>query len=274
MEAGQRPKLSHEESDRGSAAAVADLVALMARLRSETGCPWDRAQSPETLKPYLIEEAYEVAEAIEAGEPGPLREELGDLLFQVVFLARIHEERGRFDLGDVARSVVEKMVRRHPHVFGDEELSDADEVRDRWEEHKEKERAAEGRSLLDGIPASLPALTAAHRISEKVAGVGFEWPDLSGYLAKLREEVTELEEAVASGDPDRIEDELGDVLFVAANVGRATRTHAEEALRAANRKFRRRFSHVEQRLRDRGLSLAEATLEQMDAAWDEAKRHE
>jgi len=258
---------------RDVAEAILALVDLMARLRSEDGCPWDRAQDAATLKPYVIEEAHEVADAIDRGDVGELRDELGDLLFQIVFQARLLEERGEGDLGDVARAITAKMVRRHPHVFAATgPLDTPAEVADRWEQLKEKERSASGRSLLDGLPVSLPALTAASRMGEKASSVGFAWPNVAAVRAKLDEEVAELDRVIASGDAARLEDELGDVLFVLANLGRILGAHPEEALRAANRKFRARFGYVEAALKERGSSPSQSTLAEMERLWAEAKR--
>jgi MazG family protein len=261
-----------DHSRRAIADAILALVDLMARLRSEDGCPWDRAQDAATLKPYLIEEAHEVADAIDGGDVGELRDELGDLLFQIVFQSRLLDERGLGDLGDVARAITAKMVRRHPHVFSNAgPLDTPGEVADRWEVLKENERRESGRSLLDGLPVSLPALTAASRMGEKASSVGFAWPNAAAVRAKLSEELGELDRVLASGDAARIEDELGDVLFVLANLGRMVGAHPEEALRAANRKFRARFGYIESRLRERGLSPSESTLAEMERLWSEAK---
>ncbi len=263
---------SGSPKERAIADAIVALVELMARLRAEDGCPWDRAQDANTLKPYLIEEAHEAAEAIDSGDPIELRDELGDLLFQIVFQARLLDERGLGDLGDVARAITAKMVRRHPHVFGEARpIETAGEVADRWEELKEKERRESGRSLLDGLPVSLPALTAASRMGEKAASLGFAWPHVRAVVTKLDEELQELLEVVEGGDAARIQDELGDVLFVIANLGRMVGAHPEEALRSANRKFRGRFGYVEARLREQGRALSESTLAEMEALWAEAK---
>lgn len=266
LSAGQHPK-------RDVAEAILALVDLMARLRSEGGCPWDRAQDAATLKPYVIEEAHEVADAIDRGDVGELRDELGDLLFQIVFQARLLEERGEGDLGDVARAITAKMVRRHPHVFAEAgKLDTPAQVVDRWEQLKEKERGESGRSLLDGLPVSLPALTAASRMGEKASSVGFAWPSVRAVREKLDEELGELDRVIGSGDAARLEDELGDVLFVLANLGRVLGAHAEEALRAANRKFRARFGFVEARLKERGSSPSRSTLAEMEELWAESKR--
>lgn len=242
------------------------LVEVVARLRRE--CPWDRKQTHESIRPYLIEEAYEVAEAIGSGDDGELKEELGDLLLQVVFHARMAEERGAFSVGDVVKDLVEKLVRRHPHVFGEVEVEDAEEVLERWEEIKKKE----GReSLLDGVPRSLPALLRARRVQEKASKVGFDWERAEGALGKLGEELGELEDAMRSGDRGRAEEELGDLLFSVVNLSRFLGLDPEWALHKAVDKFVARFKKVEEELAERGKDPREATLEEMDRIWDETK---
>lgn len=244
----------------------------MARLRAPDGCPWDLAQSPSSLKPYVIEEAYEVCEAIESGDPHKLKEELGDLLLQVVFQAQIAQEHEQFDLDDVVNAISDKMERRHPHVFGDETAKTAEEVQDRWEQNKAKERGRQG--MLDGIPKSLPALLKARRVTEKASLIGFDWPDAAAVHAKLDEEIAELRAAEASGDPDAVREELGDVLFTVVNLARFLAVEPEDALRRTLEKFMRRFRHVETRLAELGIPLEDAGLQAMDALWDEAKRVE
>jgi len=255
------------------------LVELMQRLLAPDGCPWDREQTPMSVRRYVLEEACEVIDAIEANDQEHLAEELGDLALQVVFLAELSRREGRFGPDDVVRAVVDKLVRRHPHVFADTEVEGSEEVLRNWEAIKANEKA--GRGLLDGVPRSLPALYRAQRMSEKVSRVGFDWPDPSGSREKVAEEIRELDEAVDQGDPERIEHELGDLLFALVNLARHQRIDAEIALRKASDRFRERFGHVEQRVRDvhggwpqgedgkpsRGLSL-----EELDAYWEEAKR--
>lgn len=265
-------------ADARAARAVAELVRVMARLREPGGCPWDRAQDAASLKPYLIEEAYEVIDAIDGGEALELVAELGDLLFQVVFHARLLEERQLGDLAAVADGIVAKLTRRHPHVFGSAGATDAREaprdereMADRWEEHKARERAERDEGLLDSLPRGLPALTLASRMSEKAAAVGFDWPDAASVLSKVREELGELEEAMAEGSPEHQHEELGDLLFAVANLGRKLGTHPEEALRAAGAKFRHRLGFVERTLRERGSSLVDASLDEMELLWEEAK---
>jgi MazG family protein len=254
------------------------LVALIARLRAPGGCPWDREQTHASLKPMLIEEAYEVLEAIDEGDDAELAGELGDLLLQVVFHSQIAAEGKRFTVADVVARVSEKMVRRHPHVFADDKASTSGEVLRSWEAIKEAENAKAGRadaSMLDSVSASVPAVMEAYQMTTKVSRVGFEWPDAAGALAKLEEEVRELKEALAGGRADaRVGEEVGDLFFAAVNVARMLGHDPESALKGANRKFRRRFRHVEQRLREGGKRPADASLAEMDALWDEAKGRE
>jgi len=262
-------------------AAFDDFVRLIARLRAPGGCPWDREQTHASLKPMTLEEAYEVLMAIDEGTDEDLAGELGDLLLQVVFHAQIAAEDGRFDVGDVIGSVMAKMVRRHPHVFGGVTAASSAEVLRNWEALKQAERTAGGKaapseSMLDSVPRSLPAVMEAFQASTKVARVGFEWPDAAGVMAKLEEETRELraEAGVSPADPRRIADEMGDVLFTAVNVARMLGVDPESALKAANRKFRRRFGHVEARLREGGRGPADSTLGEMEELWQEAKAAE
>jgi MazG family protein len=255
------------------------LVEIMARLRSpEGGCPWDLEQTFATVAPYTIEEAYEVADAIERGELADLKEELGDLLLQVVFHARMAEEIGAFDFAAVAEAINAKMVRRHPHVFGDAHHRSSAEQTEAWEAIKAQERAAKSAaptaSLLDDVPVGLPALTRAVKLSKRAARVGFVWPSAVEVLAKLHEEVAELEAEVAAGDVDKARDELGDVLFVCANLARALDLDPEAALRGTNAKFVRRFKFIEAELAAKGSSPEASDLAEMDALWDAAKAAE
>lgn len=280
----------------GSRKTIADLIAIMAALRTPgSGCPWDLEQSFETIAPYTIEEAYEVADAIERGNRADLKEELGDLLLQVVYHARMAEEEGAFDFDDVARGVTEKMIRRHPHVFGDEKARSAQLAKGWWENIKAEERAAkqadgngaapEPTLLLADVPVGLPGLTRAVKLQAKAARVGFDWPSLAPVFSKMREELVELEEIAVPADPrgssppdgpvdPRIVDEFGDVLFVMANVARHLGIDPETALRTANAKFVRRFAYIERRLTEQGKTPAAATLEEMDDLWIEAKTKE
>ncbi len=268
---------------------LAALDALIAHLRAPGGCPWDREQTLIDLRAYLIEEAHEAADAIdqavETGDFVPLAEELGDLLFQTAFVARLAAEHGAFDHADAIAQVHNKMVARHPHVFGEEQLADADAVRQAWERRKlQQAESADRRSLLAGVPRSLPALVGAYRLTQKAAGVGFDWPDADGAVAKVHEELNEVEAARLALDgtdgPLRevaladLRGEVGDLLFAVANVARKLQLDPEAALAAGNRKFRRRFEAVETKLAARGIALADAGLEIMDALWDEVKQDE
>lgn len=251
------------------------LLDIMARLRDPAGgCPWDREQTFKTIAPYTVEEAYEVADAIERGNLAELKAELGDLLLQVVYHARMAEEQGLFAFAEVAKGIADKLVARHPHVFGGAEVKDAEHQTRDWEAHKAEERAEKSvHGILDGVAVALPGLTRAEKLQKRAARVGFDWPELPPVFAKLREELAELEQEVDSGAPrERVEDELGDVLFAMANLARKLGVDPEQALRGTNRKFERRFRHVEARLQERGLKPEEAGLETMDAYWDEAKR--
>ncbi len=252
-----------------------ELVKIMARLRSKKGCPWDREQTHQTLRPYLIEEAYEVLDALDNGGDDDFKDELGDLLLQVVFHAQIAAEEKRFDVQDVARSINDKLVRRHPHVFGDIRADTADEVLTNWEKIKREEKGDQGRkSVLDGLPSSMPALLHAYRIQEKVARVNFDWDDVKEVLQKVDEEIQELKNALEHGDKTSIEDEMGDLLFSLVNLSRHLNVPPEDALRRSNDKFMRRFRYIEAALELKGDNLERATFEELDALWDEAKRRE
>ena len=268
---------------------IDDLLAVMAALRTPgTGCPWDLQQTFRTITPYTIEEAYEVADAIERGDLADLKDELGDLLLQVVYHARMAEEQGDFAFDDVAQAIAGKMVRRHPHVFGSEVERAAGAAPGFWERAKAAERAAkaDGRetdangraaSVLDDVPVALPALTRAVKLQNKAAKVGFDWPSLAPVFDKLKEELGELEDALAAPqtvDRNKVEEEFGDLLFVVANVARHLKLDPEAALRAANQKFVRRFHEIERRLAEHGRTPAQSTLEEMDHLWDEAKAAE
>jgi MazG family protein len=259
-----------------SAPPVARLVALMARLRDrERGCPWDVEQSFDTIAPYTIEEAYEVADAIQRRSLPDLKDELGDLLFQVVFHARMAEERGAFAFDDVATAIVDKMIRRHPHVFAAAEARSAASQTVAWEENKAQERAAKDGAggALAGVPLALPALTRAEKLGRRAARTGFDWPDAGAVLEKVHEEVDELrdETEASTPNPGRIEHEIGDLLFAVAQLARHVRIDAEAALRAANARFERRFRHVEQGLAAAGRAPGTASLAEMEALWQEAK---
>lgn len=246
------------------------LLDLVARLRAPDGCPWDREQGLSDVRAYLLEEAHEAAGAIDSGDWGELAEELGDLLFQVAFIGRLAEEAGAFSVSQVVDGVYQKMVSRHPHVFGDEVLADADAVRQAWERRKLKEEPRRT-SLLSGVPGSLPALLGAYRLTQKAAGVGFDWPDADAVLVKAEEEIEELRHALAAGDEASVREEMGDVLFTLANLARKLDVDPEAALAGTNRKFRQRFAKVEEGLAAQGKSAAEASLAEMDALWEGAK---
>ncbi len=253
---------------------ITALLDVMARLRSpDGGCPWDLEQNFRTIAPYTVEEAYEVADAIERGDMGALKDELGDLLFQTVFHAQMAKELGLFSFEDVTEAITDKMIRRHPHVFGDEIMRSAEEQTDAWEAQKARERAEKGAdSLLDDVPAGLPGLTRAVKLQKRAARVGFDWTDAKDVLAKIAEETGELHEAMESKDRDHIEEEYGDLLFALANISRHLDIDPESALRRANAKFIRRFGHIEKTFAARGKSLADASLDEMETVWSEAKK--
>lgn len=251
----------------------AELLRLTEHLRSPDGCAWDRAQTIGTLRPHLVEEFHEVLEALDHDDDSKVRDELGDLLFLIVFIARIAEEGRRFDLEKIIEGVDAKLRRRHPHVFGDDRAGTPDEVRSLWESEKLAEGAhAARRSILDGLPREMSALLTARRMQEKAAAVGFDWKEIGDVLDKAEEEIRELREEVTEGRPDKMEEELGDLLFSIVNVARFLRIDPEAALRKTNLKFRRRFALVEERFR--GRDLADVGLEAMDRVWDEAKELE
>ncbi|MFN7011280.1 MAG: nucleoside triphosphate pyrophosphohydrolase [Allorhizobium sp.] len=273
---------------------ISRLLDIMAALRDpETGCPWDVVQTFETIKPYTIEEAYEVADAIEREDPDDLCDELGDLLLQVVFHARIAEEAGLFTFGDVVEAITKKMIRRHPHVFAVSDAATPDAVKLQWDaiKRQEKQERAErhaARAKATGKPAaadpkagflgsvqrSFPALTEALKLQEQAAKVSFDWSEPEPILDKIEEEIGELREALKAGQPEKIADELGDLIFALANIGRHVKADPEQALRGTNTKFRRRFGYIERTLDANGESLEDATLERMEALWQEAKRGE
>jgi len=252
-----------------------ELAQIMERLRGKEGCPWDRKQTVQSLKTFLVEEVYEVIEAIDGGSPPGLREELGDLLMHIFFLAQIARERGEFDIYDVARSAVTKMINRHPHVFGEDKASTPDEVELSWSDLKRREKGkSEAASLLDGIPSHLPALLRAYRLTQKASRVGFDWKHLGDLFEKIGEELREFREVIRDEDQGRMEAEFGDLLFTLANVGRFIGTNPEDALRKANSKFVARFQYMEEKLSKTKRSLKETSLEEMDRIWEEAKSRE
>jgi MazG family protein len=249
-----------------------DLVKLMTTLRGPGGCPWDRKQSLATLKPFIIEEAYEVVDAIDRDDRRALAEEIGDLLLEAVFAAEITREEGSFDIYDSITAIHEKLVRRHPHVFGDVVANDAEQVLVNWEKLKNEERKAEDKSLLSGVPQSLPALLKASRLTEKAARVGFDWRHASDVFEKVDEEIAEIHDAIASGDATRVHDEIGDLLFTVANLARKLDVNPEEALQSTNRKFTQRFEAIESEARGASRNLDSYSLEELDQMWERAKR--
>ena len=247
------------------------LVEIMARLRAPDGCPWDREQTFDTIKPYLLEETYEVMQAIDERDWKELSEELGDLLLQVVFFSQMAQEAGHFDVSDAIEAINSKLIRRHPHVFGDGDAKTAGEVLKKWDEIKAVENLAKEKpkGLLATIPKSLPALVEGEHIARKAAGAGFDWPNVDEVFGKLREELNELDDALRNGSQEAVEGEIGDLLFVMVNIARFLKVDPEQALRKTNAKFRRRFAHIENGL---GKPLKEATLDEMESLWQEAKR--
>lgn len=250
-----------------------ELLTILARLRAPGGCPWDIEQDHQTLKPYLLEESYEVLEAIDSGSPRHLAEELGDLLLQIVFHAQVASEQGHFHMGDVITSICEKLIRRHPHVFADAKAEDADAVARQWRRIKavEKGEIPEKTSALAGVGKSLPALQRAQRLQERAARVGFDWENVSGVLDKIAEEARELSEAIRERDEKQQKDEAGDLLFALVNLCRFLKVEAEDALRISNRRFEMRFCYIEETLGTRDRKMAGASLEELDRLWDEAK---
>jgi MazG family protein len=249
------------------------LVEIMAQLRAPGGCPWDREQTFDTIKPYLLEETYEVLDAVDARDWSGLKEELGDLMLEAVFFAEMAAEAGLFRIEDSLDAVNEKLVRRHPHVFGTGTASTPEEVKVRWDEIKAEEKGGVQKALLEGVSSATPALVEAQQLTSRAAGVGFDWPNAEQVLEKLDEELGELAEARATGAPvERVEDEVGDLLFVIVNLARFLKVDPEQALRRTNRKFRERFGYVERKLKEQGRTPAASTLQEMDALWEESKR--
>ncbi len=249
------------------------LIDIMARLRSANGCPWDKEQTKESLKTYLIEEAYEVLEAIDENDPEKLKEELGDLLFQIIFHCQLASEINHFTIDDVIQRIADKIIGRHPHVFGDARFESPEEVRRQWHERK-KEEGKFRESILDGVPKNLPALLRSQRLQSRVSKVGFDWEKTEDVLDKVDEELSELKAAVSTGSKKDIGEELGDVLFVLVNVSRFTGINAEEALKKTNNKFIKRFRYIEKSAQETGRNLPEMTLEEIDRLWDDAKSKE
>ena len=250
---------------------ISELVRIMAVLRADNGCPWDREQTPESLKPFIVEEAYEVLEAIDEHDSVAVREELGDLLFQIIFQCQIASERGEFTLADVIEKIAEKMISRHPHVFGDVKLKTSDEVIAGWDEQKKKE-GKQRDSILEGVPKTLPALLQAQKLQARASKVGFDWERLDDVLHKLDEEIEEFKAAFNENKIDAIEDELGDILFMLVNIARFIGVNPEDALRKTISKFISRFRHIEMTAKEQCRNLSDMTLEEMDVIWDEAKK--
>ncbi len=251
------------------------LIKIIETLRSEQGCPWDRKQTPASLSIYLVEEVYELVEAIGSGRVEDICEEIGDVFFHVLFLARMFQESGHFDIVDVARGVTEKMIRRHPHVFGASQVSTVEGIRKQWKEIKRKEKKRPpGDSILDAIPGSLPALIRAYRVSERAAGVGFDWDGLEGVMKKTEEEWSEFNQAVARKQPSEMSMEMGDLLFTMVNVARMARIHPETALAESTRKFEKRFRFMEKQLSTSGVSIESAPRDELERLWEEAKKRD
>ncbi len=250
-----------------------ELVNIMSALRGEKGCPWDREQTRESLKPFIVEESYEVLEAIDEGNPEAIREELGDLLFQIIFQCQIAKERGEFDVADVIKKIGTKMISRHPHVFGTADYRTPAEVLVQWEEQKRRE-GKQRDSLLDGVPRTMPSLLRAHRLQDRASRVGFDWKRVEDVLQKLDEELREFRSALAGKSQGEIEEELGDVFFVLVNISRFVGVNPEDALRKTISKFISRFRYIEMAAAEQGQALGDMTLEEMDALWETAKRRE
>ncbi len=261
--------------DQAAGAEFSELVRIMQRLRGPGGCPWDRKQTFDTIKPYTLEETYEVLDAIDARDWEGLKEELGDFMLQAVFYAEIASGEGLFTIADSLRAINQKLVRRHPHVFADADLKTAEDVKVRWDEIKQQEHEAKGKpahsSLLDKVTRSLPALVEAEKISEKAASTGFEWPDIQGVIEKVREETRELEDARANGSAEAIEHEIGDLLFSLVNLARFLKVDPEQALRKTNARFRRRFAYIEASANG---SIDTLSIERMEELWQKAKEIE
>lgn len=261
---------------KSSESALQSLIAIIARLRAPDGCMWDRQQTIQTVSRYLIEETYEVLDAIESQDPDNLKEELGDLLFQILFIITIAQEEGQFDFVDVIKEISEKMIRRHPHVFGDTAVSSVEEITVNWEMIKRRYEGKEHKndSLLSGIPISLPSLTLAQKITEKASRVGFDWGNTDEVIDKVYEEINELKSAIGHDTHERIHDEIGDILFSLVNLSRFLDINPEMALRSTVKKFKRRFTFIESALKNRGKDVHSSTLEEMDDLWNQCKKNE
>lgn len=258
----------------GGVTPIKRLLGIIARLRGEGGCPWDREQTLETLKQYLIEETYEVIDAIDSGDPAKHREELGDVLLQVVLHAQIRNERAEFDFDDIVNTLSDKIIRRHPHVFGDVKVKNSGQVLKNWEVIKAEERRGEKKSLFDGVPRHLPALQKAQRIQSRASRVGFDWVKINDVMAKIDEELRETRQAIRTGDQARIKDEIGDLLFAVVNLSRFRKIGAEEALEGTIKKFTGRFHEVEKLVHASGRTMSGCTLAELDAYWNSVKKLE
>lgn len=247
------------------------LIKIMKQLRNPiNGCPWDRKQTEHSLREYILEEGHELVEAIDLRSVQKQKEELGDLLLQIVFLSQIHREKGNFTMRDVIDTLTRKLIHRHPHIFGDTQVSTAEDVRKNWEKIKKKQKGINS-SILSDYPAQMPALSHAKRIAEQASSVGFDWNDPLAALSKVEEEIEELKVEISAGNKEKIEEELGDILFAVANVARLTRTNPEFALKSTNRKFVKRFRYIEEQLRNQNKDIAATPLEEMEALWQESK---
>jgi MazG family protein len=266
------PRHPHEDALDSSQPPIQQLRAIIAVLRAPDGCPWDREQTHASLRAGLIEEAYEVVEAINTDDDDNLREELGDLLLQPIFHAQIAAEEGRFDFDDVARSIIEKLIRRHPHVFGADQCADSAEVLRKWDDIKRAEKGHAATSALDGISGGLPALMRAEKVQKKAARVGFDWSEAAPVVAKIREELAEVEAELPGGSCAKIEEEIGDLLFSVVNLARKLKVDGETALQRATDKFANRFRAVETLARERSLEMGKMSLAELDTLWDEVKR--
>lgn len=261
-----------QAEDRRLGESMAWMHRLMSRLRAEDGCPWDRKQNLKSLRSYLVEECYELLETLDSGQIADHREELGDFLFQAFFQAQIRREQGAFSLADAVDGIVQKLIRRHPHVFADEKVNSAEDVKQRWDSIKRQEKPQ--RALLDGVPKNLPALFQSQRLGEKAAKVGFDWPNIDGVYAKVNEELAELKQALDDGDMQAAEDELGDVFFSLSQYARHLGLNSEEALRGSNQRFRTRLQHVEQSLKSAAKDWQDCTPDALESLWSEAKEDE
>lgn len=251
--------------------SLQNLLEIMSRLRSENGCPWDKAQTPETLKPYLLEEAYEVIGSLDENNPDEIRNELGDLLLQIVFLSEIFKEDGHFEFNDVAQAIAEKLIRRHPHVFGDSNEENLSKLNEQWEAIKQNERKVKAHSIVGHIPNNLPALLQAQKISGKVAAVGFDWNSIDDVFEKLSEELDELKEAIAAKDTNAASDELGDLLFTVVNIGRHLNIDCETSLLQMLDRFKSRFQIMEEAVKKNGKNIDQTNLDELESLWQKAK---